>query len=176
MENLEIINRRLLETYGRGIGELPLYRIVWSTSQLEKRFGTFIKETESGIYLGEETCEREVPKYFMWPDFWILEFIQPNISNRELLAKVTYEPLWIFKDKENRPLPYDWDILLILIAAHQGRVIPKTPAQLASEDQEKLEKEQAAYLDELKGEASPFHGKLEKGSREAIVVPNKEFR
>lgn len=176
MENLQIINRRLLETYGRGIGDLPLYRIVWSTSELEKRYGTFIKETEAGLYLGEETCEREVPKYFMWPDYWILEFIQPNVNNREILARVTYEPLWVFKDKNDKPLPYDWDILLILIRAHQTRVITKSPAQLASEEQDRKEQESKVFLDQLKGEASPFSGKLEKGSREAIVVPNKEFR
>lgn len=174
MENLEIVNRRLLESFGRGVNELPLYRIVWSTSQMEKRYGTFIKETEAGIYLGQETCEREVPKYSYCPDQWILEWVQPNINNRELLAKISYEPLWVFWDRYGRSLPYDWDIILILVKNHQKRVELRTDAMIRSAEQDAMDKEAEENLDRLKGEAQPFHGKL--SNHEAIVVPNKEFR
>lgn len=170
MENLEIVNRRLLETWGRGVNEYPLYRIVWSTSQLERRYGTFIKETEAGLYLGQETCERIVPKYFADPDTWILEWIQPNINNPELRAKVSYEPLWFFKDREGRPLPYDWEVIEFLIKNHQTHVVLRNQRMIDSEEEAKKAKEAEEYLDQLKGEASPFHGKLTNG--EGIVVPS----
>lgn len=171
MENLDIINRRLLENYGRGVKDLPLYRIVYSTSQLERRYGTFIKETESGLFLGYETCERLCPKYPNEPDYWVLEWVQPNIMNPELLADVSYEPLWFFKDVHGRPLPYDWEIIEVLVRAHQTRVVPKNQAMLDAEEEEKKKKESEEFLDKIRGEASPFHGKLNKGAREAIVVP-----
>jgi len=171
MEKLEEVNRRLLENYGRGVAELPLYRIVWSTNQTERRYGTFIKETPAGIYLGNETCEREVPKYPWAPDYWILEWVQPNVGNPELRAAISYEPLWIFKDKNNNPLPYDWEIIEILVKAHQTRVAPKNQAMIDGEEAERKRKESEEYYDQLRGEASPFAGKLNVGAREAIVVP-----
>lgn len=173
METLETINQRMLETWGRGVAEQPLYRVVWTTKQTERRYGTFIKETEAGIYLGSETCERECPKYPMLPDYWVLEWIQPNIGNPELLAQWSYEPLYFFKDKHNRPLPYDWEIIETVIKFHQTRVIHRNEAMIAAEEEEKKRKEADEYYDILKQTSDAFSGKLH--NHEGVVISNTDY-
>lgn len=163
MEKLETINKRLLETYGRGARELPRYRVVWSTFQTERRHGTFIKETESGIYLGQETCEREVPKYPFWPDYWILECVQHNLSNPELLSDTSYEPLWRFCDKQNVALPYDWEAITMIVYAHNQRGVFKNQAMIDSDEEEKKRKEAEQDLIIIQDNGSAFHGKLASG-------------
>lgn len=173
MEQLELVNKRLLDNYGRGVAEKPLYRIVWSTSQIERRYGTFIKETEAGIFLGYETCERDVPKYQLFRDMWVLEWVQPNIGNNELRADVTYEPLYVFRDRDNNPLPYDWEIIEVIVKYHQMRVVGKTQAMIDSEEQEKKRLESEAIYDELKQERDAFHGKLH--DHEGVVLDKTEY-
>jgi hypothetical protein len=59
MENISAINKRLVELYGKSIDGRPNFRIVFSDTQYEKRFGTF-EVTCGDIFLREETCLKEV--------------------------------------------------------------------------------------------------------------------
>jgi hypothetical protein len=172
METLEVINKRLLDNYGRGINDLPNYRVVWSSSQKEVIYGTFEKETTSGIYLGTETCEREVDKYPMYLDMWVLEHIQPNLNNPELRAKFSYEPIYIFKDKYDNALPLDWEVIEKIVYFHIHRVPPPTNRDLQSREEEKQKKEEAEFLDYLQHD-KPFPNKMYDGAV-VTVPPNYE--
>lgn len=169
MELAESINSRLLESYGRAY-DLPLFRVVYSNSQREKRYGTFIKETEAGLYLGQETCVREVEKYPFYNDMWILEIIQPNISNPEIQEKLSYEPLWVFKDKKGNPLPLDWEIIQkICYFKLHGRSDARTQRDIDSAAEEKLNQEKEMTLDYLQHD-KPFPNKMYDGA--VVSVPS----
>lgn len=116
-EGVKVINDKLIEYYGNDpIYSKPYYRIVWSTSQREKRKGTFKVETESGIYLRTETCVKDVEKYPFFEDMWVLEILMFNVSNPELVEKFSYEPLWIFGSGNSERQPI-WRAVKLLITA-----------------------------------------------------------
>jgi hypothetical protein len=150
MESIEIINKRLFDNFGRGVSELPKYRIVWADSQKEIITAVFEKHTEAGIYLGRELATREVPKYPMYSGFWLLEFVMPNDFNPELKAATSYECIWRFKDRNNNPLPPDWEVIEKIIYFHQHRVAPPTQRELNNTEEEKKQAESAEFLDYLR--------------------------
>lgn len=175
MENLETVNKRLLDNYGKGLQDLPRYRIVWAASEKETRTGRFVKHTEAGIYLGEAVLTTEVEKYPQWEGYWILEYIQPNHSNPELKAAYSYEPIWIFKDGYDNPLPFDWEITEKIIYFHIHGMAKPAPTQreLDNAEEEKLEKEKAATLDYLQHD-EPFPNKMY--DSKVVTVPSKYER
>jgi hypothetical protein len=152
METLEIVNQRLDDYYGKGFNGLPKYRVVWSTTEIERRAVWF---TPSGIQL-DRPISMDVSKYPQDKDRWILEQVLPNIGNPELHGTYSYEPLWVFSDKNNDYIDYDWEILEKVIYFHIHRQAPKTPQMLEHEEEEKKLKEQDEVLDLLKhDEAMP---------------------
>jgi len=119
----EEINKKLVENYGRDLYGNPNYRVVWSTSQTERRFGTF-EDYFGDIYLRTVTEVREVPKYPLYPDFWVFEKATPNSGNPELKANISYEPLWIFKHpKTGEYLAPEWWACEAIV--HADRAIKK---------------------------------------------------
>lgn len=119
-ERIETLNKRLSDTYGTDtITGRPIYRIVWSEDQFEKRLSKF---SPAGI----ETLEPQVyefPKYKQWthgPKF-ILERLAyvPIEDNNELkqmtVNKISYEPLWVFMDNQFNALPPKWEVCQIVI-------------------------------------------------------------
>ena len=116
MEPLEEINRRLSDRYGKFEDGQPNWRVVWSDEQLEMRHGTFNKITEGGLYLGQETGVREVPKYPYIKNKFVLEKLVPiGIITDGMLDKVSYEPIWTFEDKFGEPLPVKWEAIEFII-------------------------------------------------------------
>jgi hypothetical protein len=121
-EPIEEINRRLLETYGSQYGDAPRFRVVWSEDQLEKRITEY---TDQGFHLLHPEV-RELPKYKQWVRAkYILEHIIPVPEGEtDLIAKVSYEPLWAFMDKKGNYLPpfYDGCVHIIdSMLANMGR-------------------------------------------------------
>jgi len=166
MELIQDLNKRLIEYYSLDVSTgTPTWRIVWSNSQLESRFGTFIKETESGVYLGEWTGVRQVPKYPMNPDSWILEKLYPNVNNPELHDKYSYEPIWIFKQGQ-QPI---WQAIEYIIRQWERATSSKSTQKDADYSQS-LAKEKLEMYEHLKSEGEAFHGKLH--DHEGIVVPS----
>lgn len=168
MESIEILNSRLTIYHGLDVNiSKPTFRLVWSTNETEKRYGTFIKETEAGLYLGQETGVREVPKYFMNPNCWVLEKLQANNNNPELDAKYSYEPMYIFRTG----LYPVWFAIEHIIRCWEYAALQKGTQKIEDDRElEKIASEREEFLDYLKGTASPFHGALR--DREAIVVPS----
>jgi hypothetical protein len=150
MEALEAINERLLANYGRGVSELPLFRVVWGGSQREMRTALYMKTTEAGLYLGEEVATRETEKYPEYLDMWILEVILPNDASFEIKAAYSYEMIWAFRDKNNNPLPYDWEVIEKICYCWLHKAAPKSQRELDHDYKESIMKETAVTLDFLK--------------------------
>lgn len=166
MEPLEVINQRLLDTYGRGINDLPTYRVVWSTTETEVRRKNILKGFDVVPFISTE------PKYPMFPDCWILENIQPNGNNPELMSKVSYEPLWMMLSPDGTPLPYDWEVIEKIIYFHIHRKAPQTQQMLDHVEEEKMEQEKESTLDYLLHDGA-FPDKMYDS---AVVTVPKEYK
>src|SRR5690606_31743133 len=102
----ESINRQLKDLFGIDtVTGLPMYRVVWSEDQLEKRL---TDRTDTGIHLLRPEV-RLLPKYRQWiQNKYVLErlVVVPEINAHELpTQKLSYEPLWVFEDKKGNALP-----------------------------------------------------------------------
>lgn len=109
-EPIESLNKQLIDLYGIDtVTGLPIWRIVWSEDQFEKRMGTYDDYTKGGLYIRTVTEVREVPKYRQWiQQKFILErlVIVPIQNEKELIDnKLSYEPIWTFEDKRGNALP-----------------------------------------------------------------------
>lgn len=105
-KEVEVINQRLVDFYGIDtFSSNPIFRVVWSNDQFEKRL---MEYTDGGIALLYPEV-REVPKYRNWnPNRYILErlVIVPEEQQKELAGlKVSYEPLYTYEDGRGNYLP-----------------------------------------------------------------------
>jgi len=171
MESLEHINRRIVENYGKSTHQdTPLFRVVWGGSQYEMRTGTYEKTTSAGLWLGRETCTRQEPKYPDWADMWILEIFLPNINNPEINCNFSYEPLWVFRDKHQNPLPYDWEIIEAILNKYLSGVhVILTDRDMRAQEEEKKGQETESFLDELR-HTDPFKNKMYDSA--VVTVPS----
>lgn len=175
MERLEVINQRLIDNYGKSeFEDRSFYRVSWAANEREIITGVFEGRTEAGIYVGTELRTQSVRKYPDWDDYWILEYIQPNLNNHELRANFSYEPIWVFRDSSGNPLPFDWEIIEKIIYFHKyGMSKPKkTQKELDHEQEEVKQQESAALLDELQHDEA-FPNKMY--DSKVVTVPHKEF-
>jgi hypothetical protein len=101
-EQIEDINKRLLNEYGREFDNQPRFRVVFSEDQYEKRLTDF---TDEGFELIHPEV-RLLPKYKQWIRHkYILERLVPIVGETDLTTKVSYEPAWVFQDKDGNYLP-----------------------------------------------------------------------
>lgn len=119
-EPIDSINKQLVDLFGVDtVTGLPMWRVVWSEDQLEKRFGTYDDFTREGIYLRTVTEVREVPKYRQWIQAkFVLERLTliPIINKEELpTQQLSYEPMYVFENFKGEPLPPRVDVCKILI-------------------------------------------------------------
>src|SRR5215212_5877995 len=115
-ESVETLNKRLKERYGRfSTTAIPLYRVVWSDDEYEKRWTWLTKE---GFDLNHPEV-REVPKYKQWaPHVYFLErtMARPPAGKDEGMPvdEIGYEPLWCFQDHHGNALPPKWEVCEIV--------------------------------------------------------------
>lgn len=109
-EPLHVINNRLRDRFGLIENGMTRWRVSWSTDQFEKRWVSEL----SGIVLAYPEV-REMPKYPMNQDFFVLERVIPTFGNTELIEAFSYEPIWFFKDKDDNPLPPKWTAIEFII-------------------------------------------------------------
>lgn len=138
-ENLDTLNTRLETLFGKYLDGRPMYRIVFSEDQFEKREGEFEDRTPEGFLIRVVKEIREVPKYRQWvnPPCFILERLieVPEMFTTELTTKTSYEPLWTFRDTLNQPLRPTWPAIRLVIntvltaAAHQMGVKYRDPRE-----------------------------------------------
>lgn len=173
-ESIESINRQLIDQFGIDtITGLPIFRVVWSEDQVEKRL---TDRTESGLLLLAPTV-MVLPKYKQWiKERYILErlVVVPEINRAELPeSKLSYEPLWVFRDKNDSYIPPAfWACKFVidtLYAAIGKSSLAKYVDEEAKNPEEQREKRIQQLELELFGDESGLLGRTITG--EASVVP-----
>lgn len=139
-ETIEALNKRLKDYFGIDTASAnPIYRIVFSDTEMELRETKYTKE---GFELISPVV-MELPKYKQWiHSKYILEklVVVPSFHIDELAeSKVSYEPLHVFQDKNGNYLPPKWDackfiIDLIHAAQGQGSMARYLPAEHEKND------------------------------------------
>lgn len=166
-ESLDTINRRLADIYGRDIvTNKPIWRVVWSEDELEKRRVTHTKE---GLLLLTPQV-MEVPKYRQWVTAkFILERLSlvPDYQQEELAGnKISYESVWVFehaKTKEALPAKFEAcafiiDIMYAAIGKHSAAKY-KDPGETPEMKEDRIKKLQ----EELFGNETPVGDALAHG-------------
>lgn len=117
--DLEKMNNQLRSKYGYGPDSLrPVWRIVWSEDELEKRWMTH--DDRANELLEEEV--REVPKYQHITNRYVLERAVPVMGETDLITKVSYEPAWSFEDRHGDYLPPRFDACEFIIETIYNQV------------------------------------------------------
>lgn len=163
---IDSINSRLFENF-RVLDGRPIYRIVWSDDQLEKRFSDQWTDWYGPIIVrGPYRAVRTIKKYwYMEKPCWVLEkltFLQSHWHTKELTKELveatngSYEPVYPFRDAAGNPLPVASEIVdFILNSLHNPT--KRTPGDL-KKIQEIEDREEVKYFEEEigKGERSPL--------------------
>lgn len=143
MEQLDIINTRLKDTYGYDFNK-PKFRLVWSTTELEKRLGKF-NDFHSGIFIREVEEVREVPKYPAFPNRWVLEV--SACIHSDIMDHNGYEPLYVF-DNNGRALEPVWRAIAYIVNMALNP-IHRSASDLDAAEEVRMEEERKYYLDFL---------------------------
>lgn len=153
--DIGVLNK-LLAKRGNNPFNQPLWRLVWSDWQVEKRRGIFRVHVGS-LFLREEVGVREVPKYWNIKERWILErwFSGEQVYNPEIPESISgsYEPVWVFQDKHGSYLPPIEKAIDIIIRCAEYKTNDPLPTQ-----EEMESKEVEHYMDAL--EVSPITNAL----------------
>jgi hypothetical protein len=108
-----------LKDQGTTVTNKQRYRLIQNTNLTEKRSGEFNDFSESGlIFLRTVRETRETQKYSYIPKFtWILEVFcegpSPEIDTSE--GGGSYEPLWVFLDKNNNYLEPNLKVVQFIV-------------------------------------------------------------
>lgn len=169
---VDVINTQLKDLYGVDIVTgLPIFRVVWSEDEMEHRHGTFddlFPGTQ--IFMRTVTETRHVPKYRQYIHAkHILErlVLVPEFQQAELpAAKISYEPLWIFQDKNDEYLPPRLDAAQFVIDTVLSAQAVNTMMITGSE---KLDKPLARYIDPLKGKSAAEMAEIKSKEIDGLV-------
>jgi hypothetical protein len=172
METIRVINNRLIEYFGKSIDGRPNFRVVFSDTQFEKRFGTF--EVYVGpLFLREETCLKEVPKYPYIDGKHVLEELKYGVFPDQPFVNSSYEPLWTFMDKDRNPLPPIWEAVEVVVVARlegtRKAIINHEKRNYKQEHEQWLEKDTKDVEEILFGSGDGVHDL--KGQTHTFVKP-----
>jgi hypothetical protein len=173
---IEAINKALRDEYGiETTSDRPIYRVVWSNDQYEKRMSTH--SPEGMEYLYPQLIE--VPKYKQWAkDRYILERLsyvetEQGENAQMTVNKVSYEPIWSFVNNKLEYLPPRYEVCKIVIdAIHAAIYGDHSLAKYKDDNAGSLEETQqrvSKLQDELFGNETDTGDAMAHG--EAIVVP-----
>lgn len=172
-ERIESINRQLRTMYGIDSESTEsIFRVVWSEDQFEKRM---TKYSASGIELLAPML-LEMPKYRQWiKEKYVLErlVIVPDVNTDEMTTKKSYEPLWVFRDKNDNYLPPKIQACKLIIDALYAALGKKSLVKYVDDEAknpvEMREKRINELTEELFGDESGLLGRTITG--EAVIVP-----
>lgn len=165
---------RFLEESGKNLSGKPLYRLVWSDDQYEWRKGTF-NEFCGSIFLRSVTATKLVPKYPFVQGRWILErwFPPEMVACDELPAannENSYEPIFVFQDKNFNPLPLCLRAIEILVGFARNSERSRT-SQTACEDRTLEQLSETREYNELLDSIDTSALQSQLHMKEAIIKP-----
>lgn len=180
-EPIEDINKRLISLFGidSDTGR-PIFRVVSSWDQYEKRYTNVTKEGFQ--MLTPEVVE--LPKYDQrdldYKDCYILErlVIVPAFHQNEMTEVMSYEPLWVFRGKEHGvevPVPPKTDACKFVIDTMYAALGKKSlvkyvdPESKAEEAIEAKQKRVDKLTEELFGDESDLLGRTITGEAVAYT-------
>jgi len=180
MERVEVLNARLVDHFGVDtVTGQPMFRIVWSNDQLEKRKVEF---TDEGLQLLHPEV-REVKKYSYIKDRYVLErlVIVPEVNAEDLpTSKLSYEPLWVYQTSYGEALPPVWEptkfVIDTVYAAMGKRGLRKYVDSEENTTPEGRTQRVDKIQEELFGDESGLMGKTFPSVGEGIVVPQNYAR
>lgn len=119
-----------------------MYKLVWSENEIEWRKGTFNEFTDSGLFIRTFIGDKLCRKYNYIDSRWVLEkwsaSSDPNIPQSE--RKGTYEPFYVFEDKNGKPLEPTLKVIEFLVNFSRTTVkMTPTERQRLAEDAENQE-------------------------------------
>ncbi len=179
-QGLEVFNRRLRSEFGY-FEDKQRFRLVWSNDQFEKRLTAY---TDEGLELLVPEV-RELPKYRQYaPDRYILESITVIPEGHEELSveKISYEPIWTFRDKNGVYLEPNYMAAKFIINAILDPQMTYYKAPTNEEERQRRiaeidELEELLYGNETKiGDALMRDAAVGYGVRnrnDGFIVPNK---
>jgi hypothetical protein len=178
MEELKIINKGLLDTYGKTLDGKPRFRVIWSEQTFETRLGDFEDYTPAGIFIRRSREVRQVKKYSYLKDRFILEAYMPEQkSNPEVMNGDGYEPLFVFQSSKGEFLkPHRWACDYVIsryLTAIGGEVVKKNEDIVRREHEEEIDKEAAKFVEYLENESSDMMNSFRYG--ESVILPGKEL-
>lgn len=173
MSELSEINQLLRDFFGVDtITYQPLWRVVWSDDQYEKRL---TDRTDSGVCLLFPEV-RELPKYGYIKHKYVLEqlVLVPDVQLAELPAqRVSYEPMWVFEDKHGNALPpVFWACKFVVDTVYAAKGKKSMAKYIDEEAKNPIESREARInqlTEELFGDESSLLGRTVTG--ETIIVP-----
>lgn len=183
-EPIERINSWLVDQYGIDtVTGLPIWRVVWSNDQYEKRK---MSVTDEGIHLLTPIM-REVPKYQHIQERYVLERLTVTVDNEEISGNLSYEPMWTFEDKHRNYLPPKIDACKIIVDT-----VYAATRRGGAGDTEVRQGSMRKYVDELanlspEAKAARIDGIVQDlfgnetettdalSYKEGVVVPRKQF-
>jgi len=151
----DAINYLLELRYGKDqVRNKAKYRLAWSTTETERRFGTYHVYYMQHIFLREEKGELEVPKYPSFPDCWVLEnFVYAPIAEIPETKQGHYEILYPFLSPKQEALQPLFRVCEIVIFCQKH---PEDPAKLLNyltdKDAKLFDNEVAYFKDVLDDE------------------------
>lgn len=165
------INELLKDHFGIDtITGLPMWRVSWSQDQYEKRLGTFDDISPAGVYLRTVTEVRLVPKYSQWIVCkYVLEnlVVLPPSARIELpSSNISYEPLYVFMDRNGDYLPpsylvAEFAIQAVYAAKGQGSLSKYTDPRADDNNGLEYQKKRVDKLyEEMYGNESGLGGKI----------------
>lgn len=173
MESIATLNQRLIDEFGidSSTGQ-PMFRISWANDETEMRLTDV---TDDGVQLLYPVV-REVKKYSYLKDTYVLErlVVIPEENLKELPAtKLSYEPIWAYRDGDNNPLPPIWPATKFIVDTLYAALGKKSMAKYVDDEKNTTAEGREQRISELAAEL--FGNETETGDAmsygEAIVVP-----
>ena len=168
---IERINQSLKDSYGIDTDSgLPMWRVVWSDDQLEKRL---TKYTPAGIELIHEQVY-ELPKYQHVRHRWILEnlVLVPEHQRKELCGiKKSYELLFTFEHQgTGAALPPKYEVCQFVIQLVETAKSGQFDKARYQQDPDKAKKELEEMHDYLWGNETAISDHTQFGT--GVFVPS----
>jgi hypothetical protein len=171
MNNPEVerINKKLGELYGKNLSGKHNFRVIWSDDQLEFRDGTF-NDYYGSVFVRTFKGIRQVPKYSYIKERWILEILVPPVMHHGLVDHNGYEPLYVFESAKREYLVPKLEVCKIILHLVMN---PEMNALQRKELFETMDKrsfsKDVEYFKDVLEDASPYMGGLLKAGEAAVV-------